>query len=180
MVTASLPRTDEPLRVVYHFPGRLRVRADRLREEPEVARAVGARLDEQDGVRDHHVSPLTGSLLVHYDAHEVQLPHLVHAIVDAGGFSGVQVDFSSADLPAEPAGVKVRKALDRFNTKIRTASRNGVDLRTAAPGTLAGMGVFALVFGRRLMPNWYDLLFWSFVTFVNLNPPVPEGNDPQA
>jgi hypothetical protein len=25
--------------------------------------------------------------------------------------------------------------------------------------------------GRRLVPAWYDLLFWSFVTFVNLNPP---------
>jgi hypothetical protein len=29
-----------------------------------------------------------------------------------------------------------------------------------------------LLAGKRLVPAWYDLLFWGFVSFCNLNPPA--------
>jgi hypothetical protein len=50
-----------------------------------------------------------------------------------------------------------------------------VDLRAAVPGSLAAGGLAMLLFGRRMTPAWYDMIFWSFVTFMNLNRPKDEA-----
>jgi hypothetical protein len=167
----------EELRVVYHFPGRLRVRAAALRTRPEIAAQVSARLDGEPGVISHQHAPVTGSLLIAYDAHQLQLPRLVRAILDAGGFTGLQVDVPALDLPTTPAGARLRRTLDRGNRKLMALTHDGADLRTLGPGVLAGLGLAKLAFGNRRLPEWYDLLFWSFVTFVNLNPPAPAAID---
>jgi Heavy metal associated domain 2 len=162
--------------VVYHFPGRLRVRAEALRLDADVAQAVSARLDRETGVVSHRLSPFTGSLLVEYDTHRVQLPAVLSAILDAGGFDGVEVD-RHVDRSQIASGARVRGVLDRFNTHIQNVTRGGVDLRTAVPATLATLGLATFVLGRRRLPEWYDLMFWAFTTFVNINPPVPREDD---
>jgi len=70
----------------------------------------------------------------------------------------------------------VRDALDSWDRVVRRASRGQLDLRAALPGALAAAGVGVLLFGKRRIPEWYDLLFWSFVTFVNLNPTAKDGH----
>jgi hypothetical protein len=168
----------DSLRIVHHFPGRLRARAATLRTTPAVARSVGERLDELDGVTHHRVAAFTGSLVVEYDAHRVQLPEVIRTILDAGGFDGVEVDARDHDLPRPPPGKRVRAVLGRLDRHVHTMTRGDADLRTAVPGTLAGLALVALVFGRRQLPAWYDLAFWSFVTFANLNPPALEPDVP--
>jgi hypothetical protein len=59
-------------------------------------------------------------------------------------------------------------ALDQ---RVRAASGGRVDLRVAIPAALAGTGVAMFLGGRRRVPEWYDLLFWGFVAFCNVNPP---------
>ena len=60
--------TDAPvrdrLRLVSHFPGRLRVRAEMFRVMPEVADEVVARLRQEPAVTGTESSAVTGSLLV--------------------------------------------------------------------------------------------------------------------
>ncbi len=133
---------------------------------------MAERVAAADGVVAHKLSPVTGSLLVEYDAHRIELPALIHAILDAGGFDGVEVD-ANVELPALPQGVRVRGAFDHVRKSLQGMTRGAVDMRTATPGTLAGLGVATLLFGSRRWPEWYDWMFWSFVTFVNLNPPGP-------
>jgi hypothetical protein len=159
------------LRLVSHFPGRLRVRAERFRLLPEVADEVAARIGAEAGVREVKVARVTGSLLVLYEPRELQLPRLVQALVTAGGLAGIEVD-SSGDWARGPTqGERVRETLGAFNQTLRTLSTGKVDLRAAVPGTLAATGAAMFLAGRRRIPEWYDLLFWAFVTFSNLNRP---------
>jgi hypothetical protein len=164
---------SERLRIVSHFPGRLRVRARSFREAQR-GEDVAVALRGESGVTSATAIALTGSLLVEYDAQAVQLPWLVQLIVRLAGLEGLAADHHGG----EPrfTGQGVRRALDRWNGTMVGATRGRIDARVAVPSALAGLGVLRFVFGNRRLPEWYDLLFWSFVTFSNLNHPLREGD----
>jgi hypothetical protein len=162
---------SERLKIVSHFPGRLRVRAKPFREAAH-GEKVAEQLRGEAGVTSATATALTGSLLVEYDATAVQLPWLVQLVVRLGGLAGLAADHHGG----EPfIGASVREALDRWNSALVGASRGRIDAKVAVPGTLASLGVLRFLLGNRRLPEWYDLLFWSFVTFSNLNPPKTDG-----
>lgn len=175
MTRASHAREDR-LRVVAHLPGRLRVRAETFRILPEVAGEVVDRIREEPGVSSATASALTGSVLVLYDPAETQILRLLRAIVLTGGLAGLAVDRRDAE-PTRPPGDRVRDALRGLDARIRGAAGGKADLRVAVPSTLAVLGLGKLLTGGATrVPEWYDLLFWSFVTFSNLNPRPANGN----
>jgi hypothetical protein len=158
--------------VVAHLPGRLRVRAETFRVLPEVANDVVERVRSEQGVASASVSPVTGSVLVLYDPGETQILRLLRTIVQVGGLAGIEVDHVETK-PGAPPGERVRSALGDLDARVREAVDGSVDLRTAIPATLAILGLRKLLLGSVRQPEWYDLVFWSFVTFSNLNPQIP-------
>lgn len=158
----------DKLRILSHFPGRLRIRAETFRVLPEIADEVAQRLTEEHGVRSAKTSAVTGSMVVTYEARELQLPRLVQSIVRIARLHGLEVD-AHYDVNTPDDGVRTRRALGAFNRALRGMSAGKVDLKIAVPGTLGSLGVAMLVGGRWRLPEWYDLMFWSFVTFCNLN-----------
>ncbi len=163
---------SDRLHLVSHFPGRLRVRADTFRVLPEVAADVTQRLLEEPGVAEVAGATRTGSLVITYDPTTVQLTRIVQLLVRLGGLHGLEVDVRTEEMDRLPRpGARVRDLLGAWDRVARHAMKGNLDLRTAIPGTLAAAGLGILFFGKRRTPEWYDLLFWSFVTFVNLNQP---------
>jgi hypothetical protein len=170
-------RLEDRLRVVAHLPGRLRVRAETFRVLPEVANDVLERVRREPGVSSASSSEVTGSLLVIYDPSETQILRLLRTIVHVGGLAGIEVDHVDGE-PQKAPGDRVRNVLGELDARMRQATSGTVDLRTAVPGTLALLGLRKLVLGGGRVPEWYDLLFWSFVTFSNLNPrSEPRGSE---
>jgi hypothetical protein len=161
-------RREDRLRVVAHLPGRLRVRAETFRVLPEVASDVVSRVQAEPGVTSASASELTGSVLVLYDPRRTQILRLLRTIVLTGGLAGVEVDRAERRGGASP-GDRMRGAFERLDAAARTAAEGKLDLRTAVPGTLALLGLGKLLGGPVREPEWYDLMFWSFVTFANLN-----------
>jgi hypothetical protein len=161
---------QDRLRLVSHFPGRLRVRAETFRVLPEVGEEVAERVAQEPGVTSASVSPVTGSLLVTYDPCALQLPRLIHLLVRVGGLHGIEVDPANDWKHAPEDGERVRAAFAKVNDAIRAATSGKLDMKVGIPGTLAGTGLLMFLAGRRRVPEWYDLLFWAFVTFSNLNP----------
>ena len=173
--------TRDRLRLVSHFPGRLRVRAQAFRELPDVAKEVADRIADEPGVREVQTSLVTGSLLVLYEPRELQLTKLVQLLVRVGGLRGIEVDASEDWSKHPPQGQRVREAVGGWNRTLQKLTSGKVDMRTAVPGSLAATGVAMFLAGRRRIPEWYDLLFWAFVTFSNVNRPGEEPHaDPDA
>jgi len=147
---------------------------------PEIGDTVAQRLREEQGVSQVDASRLTGSLLIAYDPHVVQLPRIVEVLVRVGGLHGLEVDVGADVTHVPRPGERLRDLLGQWDRIVRNAAGGQIDLRGAVPGALAATGIGLFLAGRRRIPEWYDLLFWSFVTFVNLNPPkphVPNGSD---
>ncbi len=165
-------RHSGKLVMVSHFSGRLRVRAEKFRQRQELGAAFAEHVGAKEGVTSTQFSAITGSLLVRYNPLEIELNELVSAMLLAGGFEGILAE--SPPVPnAPPAGVigeRIRSAAGLADDAVQRFSTSTVDLRTGVPLTLAGMGAAIFLTGRRRLPNWYDLLFWGFTTFVNFNP----------
>ena len=162
----------DKLALISHFSGRLRVRAETFRALPEIGAQVASRLLEEEGVTEASASPVTGSVLVLYDASVVQLPRLVAIIVRVGGLHGVALD-TPDDWPELPnGGARVRAKFAELNAGVHRKSRGRIDLKVAVPAALSGTGLLMFLGGRRRrIPEWYDLMFWGFTAFINLNTP---------
>lgn len=168
---------SDRLHLVSHFPGRLRVRAQTFRLIPEVAGDVAQRLREEPGVRQVDIAPRTGSLVISYQPEQIQLPRVVNLLIVFGGLHGIEVDARAHENVPAP-GTRVRDVLGQWDAFVSKSLGGKLDLRTAIPGALAAAGLGVFFFGRRRTPEWYDLLFWSFVTFVNVNKSPSESKDP--
>ena len=162
------------LRLVSHFPGRLRVRAEMFRVMPEVADEVVARLRQEPAVTGTETSPITGSLLVLYDPGALQLPRLVQLIVRTGRLGGLEVDASEDWTKREPPGERLRVTFEQLNQRMREATGGRLDGRVAVPAALLAGGL-GLLLRAPIVPNWWDLTFWAYTTFHNMNPHPPRS-----
>jgi hypothetical protein len=134
------------IRVVHAIPGRVRLKIISLRDNPELAREIRARLAGLQGIRRVEANPLTGSLLVLYDPEEITSL--------AGGFS---------------------TALGALNARVGNVT-GGIDLRLLLPLTLFALGIRGLLVASKVpVPTWYDLLWFSFGTYFMLNRPESRG-----
>ena len=172
------------LRVVAHFPGRLRVRADRFRTDAECAREVRELLEASTGVTRVEVSPTTGSLLVLYDPRARSLDELLEQIIHIAELEGIATEATAAELLAQPEpGAHIHAAFGSLNDALRVASGNALDLKVTFPIALASGGVALLLRGPRGLPQWYDMMIWGFNAFMALNRPhapvseVPREDD---
>ena len=158
----------EPLRLVHHHPGRLRVRADILRGDGSAAAAdLRAALLDQPGVRSVVHNGFTGSVLIEYQPGQIEPDAILSRAANAAGLDGV---IDEAQLPRDPdkpaegvvLGVRVLNEVARAFTGDRT------DLRMLVPAALAGAAVVSFL-RRPILPRWDSLLWWSYSTFRDLN-----------
>ena len=178
-------RVSDRLRLVSHFPGRLRVRAEMFRAMPDVADEVVARLNEEPAVTGTQRSPITGSILVTYDPAALQLPKLVQIIVRTGGLGARVRRVERLDDAAAGGGPHPRRGRRLQRAHARGDGRHAWTAAWRIPASLLAGGL-ALLFVRPMLPNWWDLTFWAYTTFHNLNPdratraPAREPDDGSA
>ncbi len=69
---------------IHHVHGRLRIKSPVLKRNQAQAEAVRALLQWQQGVLKHEINPLTGSVLIHYDARLTSVDQIVDCFRQAG------------------------------------------------------------------------------------------------
>jgi len=168
------------LRIVHAIPGRVRLKVDEVRANPTLAEAIEDRLVSVPGISWVEANPRTGSVLVVYEMESISsdtLPRLSAVL------SPLIPGFSIEDLQ--------RRAMERDTNGVRPAldtritgflgtlnaglgrATGGFDLKVVVPVLLFCFGVRGLLFSDRVpFPSWYDFLWFSFGTFLALNPAV--------
>jgi hypothetical protein len=174
---AETPAID----VVHAIPGRTRVRIDGLKRNPSVARRLAERLGALPGMRRVDVNPLTGTVLLVYDANDTRW---LEELPEAAGVPGLDVASVRPQLDApqqEPrnGGAPSTQVADFFgglNQRVGNLT-GGWDLGIIVPALLVLLGLRSLFAGDKVRaPTWYDLLWFGFGTFVMLN----AGGEPGA
>jgi hypothetical protein len=163
----------EPLELVHHHPGRLRLRADALIGNglgKNVADRVRSILESMPGVRNVRHNTRTGSLLVEYDPGMADANALVSRIANAAGLGEPLSPREARRMRRGPAraAIDVAREVNALTYEL-TGWRS--DLRFIAPVALAGAAAYSLVTNKpnSRLPKWDTLLWYSYNVFTALH-----------
>jgi hypothetical protein len=71
------------IRVSHFIPGRVRLKAPIIKGNPPLAQKFTELLTDISGIKQVEANPLTGSLLIEYEAAALQSPNSVHLLGEA-------------------------------------------------------------------------------------------------
>ena len=176
------------IQVVHTMPGRVRLRVDKVKGNPAFAQKAQDKLGRLPGIKRVEAQPLTGSVLVYYDAAALLAEGALAALTD--GFSELFPEIGAEALnlgleslvghlasggPPESAGEPPQAAtnligsLAAVNAEVARIT-GGLDLKFLIPMTLLFLGARSLWTSKKMaVPAWYDFLWFGFSSFVLLN-----------
>ncbi len=144
------------VQVVHAMPGRVRLRVSKVRDNPAFAQKAQDRLARVPGVKQVEVKPLTGSVLIFYDAAALLAAGATAALTD--GFSelfpelgaealnlgiGSLVHILSGGEKDTPSG-NFADSMGNVNAQVARLT-GGYDLKLLIPMTFLFFGVRSLV-----------------------------------
>jgi hypothetical protein len=178
---------DRGIAIVHAVPGRIRLKISRLKGDSTYAGAVRDRLLALPGILHVETNTLTASVVVSYNESTTTFPALVTNL--SGAFhvfafpeldrreieSMLTAPSNGAHPSPTPLANRICRVLGTVDESVDWVTGGSLDLRVLLPLTL-----FILAMGRLLssssvqFPTWFDLLWFSFGTFVALNLPLAE------
>lgn len=169
------------VRLVHASAGRIRLKVDDIRGNPDRARDIEARLRALTGVHTADANPLTGSLLLTYDESALQSMELPFSVAQVLGISLNDLDPSELRRLMSHHGNGVKQMEESLAGEFESAMRDvnaavrqavGVDLGIVLPLLLAALGVRSLMVSEKtVFPSWHDYFWFAFSTYFMLNRP---------
>jgi copper chaperone CopZ len=173
--------TIKGFQVAHAMPGRVRLKVDKVKDNPAFARKAQEELSRMPGVKEVEVKPLTGSVLIHYDtavllaegtlaAYTGGLAALFPELGAAAATMGLQSLIGRlAGGQQAPSANSLMTSLGKVNAEVARLT-GGFDLKLLIPTTLLFFGVRSLWTAKKVaVPAWFDYLWFAFSTFVMLN-----------
>lgn len=171
-------------RVVHHIPGRMRIKVPFLKGASTYLDQINEVLLPVKGLKHVDFSPITGSVLLHYDPEMYeQFPkQLSEYVQGAMGLSlastnskngtpdsAIQEVVGNQLLADTTLAREIFRFFNRLNNDVKEATGNVFDLKTILP---VGFGTYALlkVGSAMTTPLWVTLAIFSFTSFAILNP----------
>jgi hypothetical protein len=148
-----------PLITRHLIAGRVRFYAPSLQGKKEKARMVEDRLGTIEGVKEISASPLTGSILIHFDESILQADLLA-----AGLIKLLDLEKELEKTPASATGRKIGDFLKDANRAVYDKTDGLTDLRTALALAMAIAGVYKIASERsNTLPAGVTLLWWAYM-----------------
>lgn len=168
---------NEPLRLVHHHPGYLRIQANAFvasEEAGESPALAGARAaaEQTPGFRAWSHNPRTGSVVVCYEPGTVDADDLLEKLAVGAGSNGVENDVSHK-LQRQELIATFLDAVQDVNRVAGQATGGKADLRELVPAALAATSVvsFLLNEDRGRIPTWDSLIYHGYRIFMNWHRP---------
>lgn len=168
-------RSEEPLRLVHHHAGYLRIRAAAFLQpedgDPVVAAARTA-AEAVPGFRSWSLNPKTGSVVVQYDPGTIEPDDLLRHIAKSAGLRGVEIA-TSRKMNREELVSGFLDTVQDINQVASQLTGERADLRELVPAALAAVSVVSLVLNedRGLLPFWSSALYHSYRVFMHWHRP---------
>lgn len=171
----------EEIKIVHALPGRIRLKVAQVREDPTFASQLQQKLGAIQGVYKVEANPLTGSVLILYDAAVTTSSDSLRALAEPLShlFPGFEEKNLEPLLSASANGTNapppladsIRTFFASLNTRVNSVTGGSADLRILLPLALFLLGIRGLLSSeKRGVPTWYDLLWFALGTYFMLNP----------
>jgi len=167
------------VRLAHASPGRIRLKVDDVKNDPEKARDIEAKLRTVPSIRSADANPVTGSLLLTYDEPVLESMELPFAVAQVLGISLNDLDPEDLRLLMSHQGNGNKFSAPSISEGVETTFRDinaavrrtvGADLGILLPLALAVLGVRSLLASEKTMlPSWHEYLWFSFSTYFILN-----------
>lgn len=164
----ALSPGNEPLRLVHHHAGYVRVRAGAFVQpgDSPVLIAARAAAEETPGFRAWSHNPKTGSVVVEYEPAAVECDDLLQHLAVSAGFRGVENDIVR-DMQRKELVDTFMDAVEEVNRMTGRATGGKADLRELVPAALAATSVVSfIVTDQNRMPPWDSLLYHGYRIFM--------------
>jgi len=164
-------RIDEPLRLVHHHPGYLRIRAGAFIEPEDdspVVTAARAAIESLPGFRSWSLNPKTGSVVVEYDPDALDADDLLKHIAKNAGMRGVELSDSLKRNRQELVNAFL-DTVQSVNKVVRDWTDERADLRELVPIALVATSVVSFVLNdeRNRLPHWSSALYRGYRIFMH-------------
>jgi len=164
-------RIDEPLRLVHHHPGYLRIRAAAFLQQEEgspMVTSARSAAESVAGFRSWSLNPKTGSVVIEYDPGAVEPDDLLKHIAKCAGFRGVEVA-TRTKMNRQELVSGFLNTMEDINHVFDQLTGGRADLRELAPAALAAVSVvsFLLNQNRGRLPEWSGALYHSYRVFMH-------------
>ena len=161
---------SEPLHLVHHHPGRVRVRARAFEGGTEAFDRVRSALAALPGIEAVAHGVGAGSVLVDYAPALVELDDILDVIAAAAGLTEV-VDDVAARLRRRDPAEGIARAVRTVDRAVRAVGSARVGLPLVVPAAFGAAAVvsFALSDRKQLMPRCDNLLWWGYSVFRDYN-----------
>ncbi len=144
------------------LPGRVRFRVPSLKGRPQRAASLADALSRLPEIQSVEATPITGSVLIHFDPERIGTDLLLVAIVRV---LGLEAELKRPPLPALPRAL--REAAGGLNRAVYDETRGVLDLWSAVPLGLGLVGAATqLRPGGRALPSGFTLLWWAYLALV--------------
>ena len=154
---SPLLRMVSPVRTLHLLPGRARFAVKRLQGDEPMAGKLTDALTRVEAIEEVRVSPVTGSVLVQYDADRISADLLVAAIIKV-----LQLEGELDRPPSSVVGRELREISHAMNRAVYDRTGGILDLRTALFLSLAALGTTRLWRqGSLSLPAGFTLLWWA-------------------
>lgn len=158
----------EPLELVHHHPGRLRLRAEALRAD-EAGERVKAALLALPGITAIAHKTRTGSVLIEYQPGLVDVEELVARVAEAAGLALPLDEHDPRAKRSSPALVAIGAARE-LNAVVHELTGYRAELRTLVPAAMAAAAAYSFATKKEdRLPRWDNLLYWSYNIFTQLH-----------
>ena len=166
---------DEPLRLVHHHPGYVRIRAAAFIEPEDdspIVTAAKSAAETVPGFRSWSLNPKTGSVVIEYDPGTLDADDLLKHIAKSAGLRGVEIA-TSRKMNREELVSAFLDTVQDVNKVASQLTGERADLRELVPAGLAVVSVVSLVLNedRGLLPFWSSALYHSYRVFMQWHRP---------
>ena len=165
-------RVEEPLRLVHHHPGYLRIQASVLIDsegDDSVAKAAQDAAEAVPGVCSWRHNPATGSVVIEYDPGTLEADDLLKHIAKSLGLKGVVISTSRQVGRNDLVNVVLDTVQD-LDQVVGQLTGGRADLRELVPAALAATSVVSFMLNENRgsrMPTWDSALYHSYRIFMH-------------
>lgn len=166
---------DEPLRLVHHHAGYLRIRAGAFLHQDAgspIVTAARTAAEAVPGFRSWSFNPKTGSVVIQYEPGALDADDLLKHIAKCAGFRGVEIA-TRTKVNRQEVVSRFLDTMEGINRAFDQLTGGRADLRELTPVALAAVSVVSFILNekRGRWPEWSSTLYHSYRVFMHWHRP---------